>query len=116
MRDEDAGGRLDPVAVVGDASVGADGADDRVGGDLDFIDALEDVFEHPPKVALSQGQKSEGMGVTVDARTVGDFVVMGNLLGASPAEEFVVDGGAVGMAADTATAPVMRKADIRGRR
>lgn len=113
--DVHASGRLDPNAVVGDAAVGLDGADDRVGGELDFIGAFEDVFEHEAKVAFAQGDKAQGVGVTVDARTVGDFVILGDLLGHVPAEEFILDFGAVGVAANAAIALVMREANCRGR-
>lgn len=85
--DDDALGRLGPLAILADARAEGAGSDEdagrRGGGGSGLI---ENVFEHEAKIAAADFIESEGIGVTVDGNP-GDglvvfFVVPGDGFGA----------------------------------
>jgi hypothetical protein len=100
--DEDARGRVNPFSLVVDAGVGANGPDDGVRGDFDFVNALEQAFQDEAKIPAAAGEEPGGVGVTVDGRAAGEVVVDGNVGGAVPMDEGFLDGLAVGVMADAA--------------
>ena len=106
--DDVAGGRLDELAVVVDAGVKADGVDEGVGGDPDRLGALDERFERHAEIGPAAGENSGGMDVAIDGGVVRDAVFFGESVRALPAEEAVLDGFALGMAADIALARVPR--------
>ena len=95
------GGRLDPVAVVVDAGVNADGANyfGGAGGGVSgtFEDGLEDIAEVTPAEFVEAG----GVSVAINA-TITDFEAAGDLLRAAPVEEHFLDGRAKRVVADSA--------------
>ena len=95
-------GRLDPFSGVVDVGVGADGADDVTRRHLHVVGMLEDQFEDTAEVPPAQRENAGGVDVAVDGGMVGDGIVLGKALRAAPAEEILLDGLAVGMAADVA--------------
>lgn len=104
--DDGAVGSVDPFAVVGEAGVGADGADEAVRGGLDVLGALDDEFEGGAEFALAKNKEAEGVSVAVDEGTVGEVVMLADLIGAAPMEEVLLDPAAVRMPADDAVALV----------
>ncbi|MGB9403418.1 MAG: hypothetical protein WCA98_07755 [Candidatus Acidiferrales bacterium] len=71
MGDDDAVGRVDPVAVGGDAGIGADGADDAVAGNDGAIGVLDELFEGIAEIAAAAGVEAGGVGVAIKGRTGG---------------------------------------------
>ena len=98
-RNDHAGGRLDPFVVVGEAGIGAHGADDAIAGDFGAFGVFEDAVEHRAKIALASGVESGRMGMAVK-RTGGDFKQAGRSVGLVPVEEKLLDLVAVRMMAD----------------
>lgn len=101
-------GRLDPLAVIVDAGVGVDSADDGVGGGCDVHGALDDVAEGEAEIAVAQREEASGVRVAVEG-TGGDVVVAGDVAGRVPVDEVFLDGLALVVAADGAVAGVMRE-------
>jgi len=52
------------------------------------------------------GEEARGVGMAIDGGVVGDAKILGDAFGAAPAEEFLFDFVALGMAADGAFAVV----------
>ena len=76
---------------------------------MDFIYSLDEISEREAEVVVAAGEKPGGMGVAVNGSFVGEFVIDGNLVGAVPMEEGLLDGLAFGVAADRAFPFVARK-------
>lgn len=70
VRDNDALGRLDPLAVVGDLREGAKGLENGVAGRLDTLRAFEDLLGHTADVKAAAREESEGVGVAIDGSGV----------------------------------------------
>jgi hypothetical protein len=102
--DDGAVGSVDPFAVVGEAGVGADGADKAASGGLDVLRALDDESEGGAAFALAKSKEAEGVSMAVDESAVGEVVMFADLVGAAPMEEVLLDPVAVRMAADDAVA------------
>ena len=98
--------RIDPLALIVDASEGAHGANDGVGGGHDARRFLDDVAEREADVAAAAIEKLEGAGVAIHGAAA-DFVFLGDFGGAVPAEETLLDGLAIGMRANSAVALVV---------
>ena len=96
------GGVVDPFAVFVDVRVGVNGFDQGGGGDSYKFGALDNWFERGANGFSAASKNSGGMNMAVDGGVVGDFVVLGDAVRAAPAEEFLFDFFAVGMAADIA--------------
>ena len=92
------------VACVAHLGVEAKSADDRAGVDLDGAGLFEERFEGEANVLAATPVYSRGMGVAINRGAVGDAVVFGDVVGTAPAEEFDLDGLAVGMLAYVAAA------------
>lgn len=100
---------LDPFAGSGERSVGFDGGDDSVRGNIAFVGALDDVFEGVTQIAAAFGEEAGGMGVIVDGGAVRKHEAFVDAGSAVPVDEHFLDGFAVGMATDDAFALVMGK-------
>src|ERR1700733_1854082 len=98
-------GRLDVFALVIDSTVGYDGADYGVGRDFYVAGALDQTLERGPKVAAATIPEASGVGVAVDVLAVSYSVILGDISGAAPAQEFFLDLVAMGVSANDAGAP-----------
>ena len=98
--------RADPAAFVIEAGEEADGADDRVRGDWDGAGLLDDAAESEAQVAIAPLEEVGGMGVAIDGAAL-DAISGGNGADGTPFDEFLVNRGALGMAADGAFAGVV---------
>lgn len=98
--------RFGQMAIGVEARQEFDGADDRVGRDLDGHGPFNDGAESEANGARTTVEKSCGVCVTIDRRVIGDAVVCCDLVWAAPAEEILLDGFAVAVAADAALAAV----------
>jgi len=101
VSDDYAGGRVDPFAGIVYASDGAGGADDRVGRDGDFVDALDDALHGEAEVEAALGEEAGGVGVTIYRREVAEAVTAGEIGGIAPIEELELDGVAMWVVANT---------------
>ena len=95
-------GWINPLAVVGDAGTGADGADDGAAGDFDFVGALDDVVEGHGEVLAAKYEEAGGMGMAIDGGAVADAVAFGDQGRAAPVNEIEVDELALRVLADFA--------------
>ena len=100
--------RFDELAVGVELRKKFDSADDCVGCNFDRHGMLDDGRQREANGVGAAVEESCGVGVAVDRRVVGDAVVLGDLVGATPAQEVLLDGFAVGMATDFAFATVPR--------
>ena len=97
-------GRRDPFAVVVHAGVEANGADDAATADGGLFGAFQEELEGGADVVPSEGEEPGGFCVTVDGDAAGDIVFVGDFVGITPLEEFLLDKLAVRVAADLAAA------------
>ena len=102
----DLGGDFGPAAVAVDAAVGAHGAQDRVAGECHVVDGFDEGVEGGVQTFAALGEQAGGAGVAVDGAVVVEFVVLRELPGGAPVDEFFLDGFAFGMVADDAAAAV----------
>ena len=98
----DVAGWVGPLSGGVDESVGANGADNRVGAGGYFGHLLDERFEGKANGGGAALEESRGVGVAIDGGSARDVVIPGDVFRAVPAEEFVLDGVAVGMIADRA--------------
>jgi len=59
-------GEFDPGAIVPEAGIGADGAEDGVGGDGGGLSLLDEDIEDGADVLVAAGSEAEGVRVAVD--------------------------------------------------
>ena len=64
--DNDALGKVHPVAVLGEAGIGAHGAKDGGAGDLDGFGLLDDGIEDGVESGFAQGGETDGSGVAIE--------------------------------------------------
>jgi len=102
VRDNDAAGGFGPAAIFVEAAVGADGADDVVGGCLDGLGLLNNQVEGMLRSRGALFEEAEGAGMAPDGSAVAELVFVGNHRGADPMEEVLLDCLAIGMAANSA--------------
>jgi hypothetical protein len=102
----DLGGDFGPAAVAVDAAVGAHGAKDRVAGEGYVVDGFDEGVEGGVQTFAALEEKAGGASVAVDGAIVGELVVLGELPGGAPVDEFLFDGFAFGVVADDAAAAV----------
>jgi len=101
--------RFDELAVGVELRKKFDSADDCVGCNFDRHGMLDDGRQREANGVGAAVEESCGVGVAVDRGVVGDAVVLGDLVGATPAQEVLLDGFAVGMATDVAFSIVPRR-------
>ena len=104
MRDDDALGRLDPLAVGRDVGRDAYSFEDGVGVGLGQLSKLHDLLGDAANIETAPLEKSKGVRVAVDGRAVGDLEFVGEFFRAAPAKKFLLDELAVGVFADGAAA------------
>lgn len=104
--------RIDELAVAVETRKELDGADDGVGRNFDGHSALDDRFQGEANGVGAAVEETRGVGMAVDRRVVGDAVVLGDLDRAAPLQEILLDGFAVGMAADVAFAIVSARGGL----
>ena len=95
-------GEFDPGAIVPEARIGADGAEDGIGGDGGGLSLLDKDVEDGADVLVAAGFEAEGVRVAVDDRPVRQVVVFDDFVGAMPVEEIVFDPGALRVMTDMA--------------
>jgi hypothetical protein len=100
------GGMLNPFSELVDVSVGVHGFDDGRSCNFDDFCTLDNRFQGDANGFSATGKNACGMDVAVDRRVVWNTVLAGDLVRTAPAEKFVFNGFAVGMAADVAPASV----------
>ena len=103
-----------PLALVVDLGVEADGGDDGAGGGADGFGLLDEVFEGGAQGGAALSAKAGGVGVAVNDGMMGDFVFVGDFLGAEPAEVVLVNEFAVGVMANRAFAGVSQDVSATG--
>ena len=103
--DDDALGRVVPLAFVVDEGAGADGLEDGASGGRDGFDLFDDVDGGVADVAHAFVEESGRVGVAVDGGSF-ETVFGGDAFGAVPVEKVVVDFGAILVVADGALAGV----------
>jgi hypothetical protein len=91
----DLGGDFGPAAVAVDAAVGAHGAEDRVAGEGYVVDGFDEGVEGGVQTFAALEEKTGSAGVAVDSAVVGELVVLRELPGGAPVDEFLFDGFAV---------------------
>jgi len=91
----DLGGDFGPAAVAVDAAVGAHGAEDRVPGECHVVDGFDEGVEGGVQTFAALEEKTGSAGVAVDSAVVGELVVLRELPGGAPVDEFLFDGFAV---------------------
>jgi hypothetical protein len=116
LHNDDVGGWMfNPFSELVDVSVGVHGFDD--GGRCDFDDfrALDNGFQGNANGFSAAGENAGGVDVAVNRGVVWNTVLPSYLIRAAPAEKFVFDGFAVGVATDVAAAGVRthRRAGFR---
>ena len=102
MVNDDGLGARGQVASVAHLGVESKSADDRAGVYFDGAGLFEERFEGEANVLSATPVYSRGMGMAIDGGTVRDAVVARDVARTAPAEEFDLDGLAVGMLADIA--------------
>ena len=95
MLDDVAADGRDPLALVVDLGVEADGGDDGAGGGADGFGLLDEVFEGGAERGAALGAEAGGVGVSVNDGLMGDTVLAGDFLGTEPAEVVLIDEFAV---------------------
>ncbi len=105
----DLGGDFGPAAVAVDAAVGAHGAKDGVAGECDIVDGFDEGVEGGVQAFAALEEQAGGAGVAVDRAIVGELVVLRELPGGAPVDEFFFDSFAFGVVADDAAAAVAFK-------
>ena len=75
----DVGGRLDPLAGVVDAAIGADGADKSFGRHREVLGAFEKRFEGEADGASPFFKKARSAGMAVDGGLIDDAIVLSDV-------------------------------------
>jgi len=104
--DNFASGEIDPVALLGQAGIGAHGAKDSGAGDLDGFGLFDDGIEDGAKARFAQGGETGSLGVAVESHAMRQGVLADDFSGAAPVEVVEVDHGAILVVADGALAGV----------
>lgn len=95
-----------PAAVAVDAAVGTHGAEDGVAGECYVVDGFDEGVEGGVQTFAALEKQADGAGVAVDGAIVGELVVLGELPGGAPVDEFLFDSFAFRVVADDAAAAV----------
>ena len=104
--DNDALGRLEPLAVGRDLGEGAQGLHDGVAAGFDHLRAFEEELRDRADVEAALFKKAEGVGMAINGRVVLELEFVSDHFSIAPAEEFLLDQFAVGVVANGASAPV----------
>ena len=104
--DDQAFGRYDVGAVIPEAGAYFYGADDVADGGVGIAGSFDDAVEGGADSLAPASPEAYGVGVAVEAREAGEFVVVDDGGAGRPVEEGFVDGLAFGVVADGAFARV----------
>ena len=75
---------VDPAAVCGEVSEGADGVEHLGAGEAVPVNILDDVTEGGPEIAVAECEKIEGVGVALDGGFIFDANAMHDCRGTAP--------------------------------
>ena len=106
LADYDFLGRIEPLAVVVDAAVGAGGVEDVAGGGPQVVGVFEDGLDYAAEILAAEFVEAGGAGVTVDGLAIPEVVGAADVIGADPVDEIAFESGAIGMMADETFAGV----------
>ena len=107
LHNDDVGGWMfNPFSELVDVSVGVHGFDDGSRCNFDDFRALDNGFQGNANGFSAAGENAGGVDVAVNRGVVWNTVLAGDLVRTAPAEKFVFDGFAVGVATDVAPAGV----------
>lgn len=101
-RENDARGRLGPLAGIADAGIGADRANDGIAAHACAGGSFDEVVERGKHVFAAGGDESVGAGVAVDGAVVVNLILAGDFPDVVPVEIFLLDGFAIGVVTDGA--------------
>jgi len=107
--------RFDPFAAFIHAGIGANGANNGIGGGRDVIGVFDDMAESGAEIASALIEKAERVRVAIDGAPA-DVVMMRNRIRTRPVEEFFFDGRAEWMLADRAVAAMVIERPIAAER
>lgn len=108
--DDDALGGFGLMAVFADAAIGADGADQAVGGGRDRFRLFDYKFQAATGSCAAFFEEAEGSGVTINGSAASEAVFVGKECWALPMKEALLDGVAFGMLADATAGRVVAEA------
>ena len=108
--DDGVADRINPLAIVVDARVGNDGADDGITGDFGVANTIDNVLEDESKIAATAFPEAGRVSVAVNGLAIVKVVFIGDIVGAAPAEEILFDVDSMHVAADSAAALVATEA------
>ena len=103
---DDAPDWLNPLAVVGDASAGMDGAEDDVWVGFGLIGMFDEEFGGEAEILAAKLVETQGMSVAIHGAVIRDLVIRTNQVGVAPIDEVFFDASTVGVVADVAFAGV----------
>ena len=93
--------------------MGADSADDGVGGWRGALGFLDEQLERATEIVAAPGEEADGMGVAVDAGARVQVVVVDDRAGGMPIDKFPLDGVAFRVTAYLAFASMAPRIDRR---
>ena len=103
---DDAPNRFDPLDIIRNAGDGADGVDDVAARDFGAACVFDDSIESGAILGQATRMEAGGVDVAVNGRVVCDSVIASDCLRAEPIEIGLLDGIAIRVAADPASAAV----------
>lgn len=110
MGDDDAPGGLGPAAIFTQTAVGADGANDAVGGGFDGLGAFHDEFEGVAVPGSTFFEEAEGPSVPVDRAAAAEAIFVGQEGWTLPVHETLLDRLAIRVVANAAAGGVVAEA------
>lgn len=114
MSDQDLFAGLAPAAVLVEASEGADGADDAIGGGANVLSLLDDVAEGVLGASEAAFKEADRVSVAVNYEAVAEIELIGEVGGPPPVKEGLLDGVTLGVVADGAVALVTGEIGLAG--
>ena len=106
LADHHFAGRIDPLAVIIDAAVGAGRVEDVAGGGPQVVGVFEDGFDYAAEFLAAKLVEAGGAGVAVNGLAIPEVVGAADVIGADPVDVIAFESGAIGMMADEAFAGV----------
>src|SRR5690348_4907006 len=110
----DTGDGFVPADGVAEAGVGADGFYVRCGSEFDIVAAFEDVLDGEEIISAALVIEASGMSVTIENATIAEIEFVNDVDRIVPVEEFLLDGFAFRMMADSAFAAVAFERGLLG--
>ena len=84
------GGDFGPAAVAVDAAIGTHGAEDRIAGEGCVVDGFDEGVEGGVQSFAALEEQAGGAGVAVDGAVVVELVILRELPGGAPVDEFLL--------------------------